>query len=123
MRKKLPSLKKLRAEADKLCTPVIKKLFPRCIICGNPTYLAHHFIPKSLSSRLRYEPDNLIPLCWHDHQKLHQTADPNYTDIIISLKGRNWYGELCKLRHVLVKTDRTFYEEAVKRLSKIVDVV
>src|SRR5690606_34224726 len=70
-REKLPSIKTTRNKADALLTPIVKKLYPKCLLCNEPTQVAHHHVHKSASTRLRYELDNLINLCHPCHHRLH----------------------------------------------------
>lgn len=114
----LPAIGTLRNRADKICTPLIAKLHPRCLLCGQPTQVAHHFIHKSVSSRLRYDTDNLIPLCHKDHQALHHN-ESFYAARIIQIKGLEWSQSLLSRKVELVKTDRQFYLDAIKKLEDI----
>jgi len=62
--KKVSPQGKLRKKCDKLMQQIYTKKYPKCDICGAPTHCMHHFVEKSRSSRLRYEEENLIPLCF-----------------------------------------------------------
>lgn len=112
------SLKKLKDNADKLLTPIIIKLFPKCLLCKNPTQVAHHHFKKSESNRLRYEIDNLIPLCSHCHCALH-CHETIYVGRIIKKKGLKWLNVLEKKKKEYCKVDRAHFEEAIIRLSEM----
>lgn len=116
--KKLPSLKTLKNKADSLLTPLIIKLFPRCLLCSQPAQVAHHFIKKSESNRLRYEMDNLIPLCHKCHCALHN-HETIYSGRITLLKGTEWFMNLIKKKKEYIKVDRFYYREAIERLLKL----
>lgn len=113
---KKPSLKTLRNKADKLLTPIIIKLFPRCLLCNAQTQVAHHFIKKSESNRLRYVIDNLIPLCHKCHCALH-SHETIYSGKITLIKGTDWLLSLLKLKQEYQKVDRLYYETNIERLK------
>ena len=114
---KLPPLKRLRNKADSLLTPIIIKKYPRCLLCSMPTQVAHHYIKKSESNRLRHELDNLINLCSNCHIALH-CHETIYSNRIVKIKGQDWHDGLIKKKQEYCKTDRFYYEEAIERLSK-----
>ena len=113
---KSPSLKTLRNKTDAILTPLIKALFPKCLLCGNPTQVAHHHIHKSKSNRVRYELTNLINLCNGCHFKLHQN-ESYWAGKIIEIKGMKWFKALDRLQREYVKVDRFFYEKNYDRLA------
>ena len=53
---------KLQKQADTLMQEVGKLKYPKSLVSGLPTQVMHHYVPKSVSSGLRYDWDNLIPL-------------------------------------------------------------
>lgn len=114
---KKPSVKTLRNKTDKLLTPWICGKQKRCLLCPNTCQVAHHHVHKSSSSRLRYEEKNLINLCSSCHFKLHQN-ESYWASKIIEIKGVEWFKELDKLKHEIVKTDRYFYEENYNRIQQ-----
>lgn len=116
-RKKAPSLKTLRTKTDKLLTPWICGKHKRCLLCPSPSTVAHHFIYKSQSSRLRYEEENLIPLCKICHFKVHHHEN-YYASKIVEIKGVAWFQKLDKMKHEYVKVDRFFYEENYNRIKQ-----
>lgn len=116
-RKKLPSLASLRNKTDKLLTPWICGKHKKCLLCPNKSQVAHHFIYKSQSSRLRYEEINLIPLCTICHCKLHHDENIGASKIV-AIKGAKWFREIETIKRELVKTDRYFYEENYNRIKQ-----
>lgn len=111
-------MKKYRNKADNLLTPVIKKLYPTCLLCGSETQVAHHHVHKSKSNALRYDLDNLIPLCGHCHVVLHHN-ESYWASKIVAIKGIDWFKGLEERGRKIVKTDKAFYTEAIERLTKM----
>lgn len=122
LRRKLPSLKSLRTKCDNLLTPIIQKKYPYCLLqasqnCAKVTQVAHHHVHKSKSSRLRYDLQNLIPLCGFCHTMLHN--DESFWGAkVAQLKGQEWFAYIEKAKHELVKTDRLFYTTHYETLLK-----
>lgn len=106
-----------RNKCDKLMQEIGKKKFPKSILSGLPTEVMHHFFPKSISSSLRYDWDNLIPLTNGEHLRLHQSGDPSYQQRIIAKKGQKWYQELEKRKRNYVKVNIGYYQQKLKELK------
>lgn len=106
--KKLPKLKTIRDKADALLTPIIKRLYPRCLLCSRATEVAHHHVHKSKSTRLRYELGNLIPLCHSCHYKLHQN-ESYWASKVVEIKGLQWFQEIDRLKNEIVKADVHYF--------------
>jgi 5-methylcytosine-specific restriction endonuclease McrA len=117
MRKQKTAMQKTRDEADHLLTPLIQRMYPFCLLCLKPTQVAHHHIKKSESSRLRYEIDNLIPLCHVCHFNLHN-HETIYSGKIIDKLGINWHNELISLKDEYVKVNIDFYKNAIIKLNE-----
>jgi len=115
--KKKTENSKLQAKCDKLLTPIIKKLYPKCLLCGNPTGVAHHHIHKSKSSILRYDLENLINLCHGCHQALHHN-ESYYASRIVSIKGLKWFDGLEKKKNKINRVNKGWYLDNLKRLEK-----
>ncbi len=113
-----PKASTIRNKADALLTPLIKKLWPICILCHATTQVAHHHVHKSKSTRLRYDLDNLIPLCNGCHFKLHQN-ESYWAGKIIEIKGMPWFKRLDRVQNEIVKADRFYYQAAYDRLSAL----
>lgn len=108
----------IKNKCDGLLTPIIKQIFPRCLLCNNPTQVAHHHVHKSKSTRLRYELSNLINLCHKCHLALHHN-ESYYASRIVKIKGLAWFEDLEKMKQETVKADVTFYLNHFTRLTKI----
>ena len=115
-------IKTWRNKCDALLTPIMKKLFPRCLLgidgCARVTQVAHHHVHKSKSTRLRYEIINLIPLCNHCHVVLHH--DESFWGAkVAQIRGAEWFGEIERMKHETVKADVYYFKENYERLSKM----
>ena len=105
-------------KCDKLLSPLIAEFHPRCLLCGKPTQVAHHFVHKSKSNRLRYDFENLIPLCHSCHCALHNN-ESLYAARIVKIKGLRWFGKLEKLKQESIKVNRQYYEQIYQQLSNL----
>lgn len=115
---KLPKLKTVRNKCDALLTPIVKKNNPNCLLCPNPTQVAHHHVHKSKSSRLRYELSNLINLCNSCHLALHHN-ESYWASKIVIIKGELWFTSLEVLKNEMVKVDVHWYIENYQRLKSL----
>lgn len=102
---------RLKEKADKLMQQYYLKLRPRCLVCGKPTSCQHHYFPKSMAAILRYDEENLIPLCAGCHLRLHSASDPNINKIIVERMGVEWHERLNKKRQQIFKDSIKYYEE------------
>lgn len=108
-----------QTSCDDLLTPITKLAHPRCLLCGSPTEVAHHFVHKSKCNALRYYFRNLIPLCHRDHQALHHN-ESLYAARIVRILGIEWFNEIEEIKNrSYVKTDWVYYNKQHNRLSKI----
>lgn len=125
-------VKVLQKKADKLMQQIYTKKYPKCDICGKPTYCMHHFIEKSRSNRLRYEEENLIPVCQLCHSYIHNRTyfyprslnnvnrSYDYVDMIINKRGgKSWKDKMEKLGRETIKTNLSYYENIIKLLEKL----
>jgi 5-methylcytosine-specific restriction endonuclease McrA len=117
-RAKLPTLKTMRNKCDALLTPIIKKMYPNCLLTGQPTEVAHHAIKKSTSSALRYYLPNLIPLTHVAHNRLHND-ETLWTGRLIAARGMYWWNDLEQEKKKSVKVDIHWYIENYQRLKAI----
>ena len=115
---KLKTISQLRKQADKLIQEYGRKLFDKCLVCGMPMSCLHHFFPKSVSSALRYEWKNLVPICQSCHFKHHSKYDPTIHETIIRINGQNWYNELLKQKHKIIKANREYYNNIIKEYER-----
>lgn len=120
MKTKLPKVKTVRTKADNLLTPIIKVMYPFCLLDGHPTEVAHHHVHKSKSTRLRYEIDNLVPLCNSCHFKLHK--DESYWGSrVVQERGMDWFKKLDRTKNEIVKADVHYYIGHYERLKKLLE--
>ena len=69
----------------------------KCESCqDSPFDLVHHFIEKSRSANLRFDPDNLIFLCQKCHVLHHNYGDATISARIILRRGEGWLRSLLK---------------------------
>jgi hypothetical protein len=118
---------KLQKKCDVLLTPIIKKLHPKCEGCGSDTEVAHHFVEKSRSSNLRYNIDNLIPLCHSCHAKIHNRfgnsvmGSIDVSDTIRAKRGEDWFNRMRIEGAKVIKVNVEWYIANLDRLEKMLD--
>jgi 5-methylcytosine-specific restriction endonuclease McrA len=105
-------------KCDALLSPIIIKLFPRCLLCNRPTQVAHHHVHKSKSSILRYDLENLINLCHSCHFALHQN-ESYYASRIVQIKGLEWFEGLQRKKDKINKVNVGWYETIWQYLSTL----
>lgn len=121
-RKSKSETAKLQAKCDKLLTPIIKQLHPKCEGCGKDTEVAHHWIEKSRSSNLRYNIENLIPLCHSCHTKIHNRFGNSVmgaidiADTVRNKRGEEWFNRMKVEGAKVIKVNKVWYEENLERL-------
>ncbi len=91
---------------------------PNCEICGKPVNCMHHFYPKSVSARLRYDWDNLIPICQGCHSRHHQAGDPRIHGTVIQKRGMGWYERLLEKKKEEIKVNIGYYKEVLAQLTQ-----
>lgn len=124
-RDKLPKIVTMRNKCDKLLTPIIKEMHPHCLLqgsatCAYETQVAHHHVHKSKSNRLRYEIDNLIPLCHSCHLMLHQN-ESYWASKVVAIRGIEWFEKIEKMKQETVKCDIHWYIANYERLRAILE--
>lgn len=99
-KRKSNPIKRLRQEADTLFSKACFKHWGnKCPICGREATATHHFIPKSISSALRYEVLNGVPLDYICHiVEIHTRGNPLALEGIIKARGQAWYDRLKELK-------------------------
>ena len=109
---------KLQKQCDILYQKVGLKDNPKCEVCGEIAEVIHHFIPKSLSSYLRYSKENGVPICNECHSKVH-FQDPHINAMIIFKRGKEWELSLNSLRDRQVIGARTnaYYQKIKEDLE------
>ena len=109
---------KLQKQADTLMQEVGKLKYPKSLVSGLPTQVMHHYVPKSVSSGLRYDWDNLIPLTNGEHCRLHQSPDPDIENKILFKKGgEKWYQQLRFRGNQYHKVNVQMYRDIIARLE------
>lgn len=115
-KKKLPKIGKLQKECDGIMQEINRKNNPACEVCGQSCDTGHHFFPKSTSARLRYEFDNLIPICHGCHMQHHQAGNPRIHQTIIQRRGQEWYDRMNRLSREPIKVNREYYQVIKEKL-------
>ncbi len=113
------SLSKWRRKCDALMQEKGRLMSPKSILSGLPTQVMHHFVPKSVSARLRYDWDNLIPLTNGEHMRLHQSGDPSYEMRIVEIKGKDWWQSIKSRKIEIIKVNVGYYKEVYDKLISL----
>ena len=108
----------LQRKADRLLQEAFRKVYKTCEICGKPMACAHHVFPKSMSSNLRYDWDNLVAICHGCHFR-HHNGDPTIHAVIMKKRGKAWYSKLLKKKQTIAKTDEAWYLGKIGALQAI----
>ena len=117
-RGKKPITQKLRDDADKLLQEKFCSVNRSCLVCGNSNgVVGHHYIFKSQSNYLRFDMDNLVPLCPVCHTKLHLSGDPDIVATILKKKGMAWHDELQSKRRTLCKFNKQYLSGIIEELN------
>ena len=111
-------IKKARKKADKLFQEIGLYLTPKCECCGRPATEIHHFIPKSLSTYLRYDLENGISLCRSCHFAHHSKYDPEIYEKMTANKSPEWFAHIKSKRQEFVKPTLAWYESKILTLTK-----
>ena len=118
--KKKLKLSTLRNKCDRKMQETGRRVYSSCLVCGQPNNLLHHFWTKSRSSALRYDWENLIPLCQKCHF-FHHNGDPSIHIERVKIKGMDWWEALeWKKNNKIVKPSKGYYEDVLKNLDKII---
>ena len=107
---------RLRRKADKL----VQKVYTvgLCESCGiRKANCVHHYIYKSQSNFLRYEPKNFIPICNECHTRHHKSGDSEIMSRVIAKRGVEWEQELQQSRRTPCKPSEDYYKEIIERLE------
>lgn len=110
------SLSWWQKKADNKLQDTGRKKFKKCEVCLKPMYCLHHFFTKGLSSRLRYEWDNLIPICRSCHFAHHNKSDPRIHAVIIQKRGQEWYQNLERTKKEEVRLSVGYYKSIIETL-------
>jgi len=113
---------RLRKKADTVIQELGRELFTKCYICGRPISCLHHYVTKGCSSALRYDWNNLIPICAGCHHRHHSANDPRIHNEIDRRKGQEWIDELeWKRNNTTVKPGIKYYEELIETLTNLTE--
>lgn len=110
-------ISQLQKKCDKRLQEEGKIRYNKCEVCGNPISCLHHFFPKSISAVLRYDWDNLIPICNGCHMRHHSAGDPRIHATIIKKRGQDWYDKLLKRKNETIKVNIEYYENILNTLE------
>ena len=118
MKKK--SVSKLKAEAWKLLSLIMRKKAGRCEACLSTDCLqVHHLIPRARGNSVYFLRDNLIVLCRGCHYSLHNHWSPDeIKDLIDSVIGSARWEEVEKLKHIYTKYSISDYEQMITDLKE-----
>lgn len=109
-----------RKKADTKCQEVGKGLYTSCKVCGRPMSCLHHFFPRSTSANLRYDWDNLIPICQGCHMRHHQAGDPRIHEIIKQrMGGEPWFTKLDAKSRESIRINKEYYRNIISKLNII----
>lgn len=111
----------LRDKCDSLIQKINRASCGRCLVCGGYNDVGHHYFPKSVSSYLRYDLRNIIPLCGKCHCRIHMSDDPTINNTIVRKKGHEWLESLEADKRRTIKTNKAYYEMNFETLTKILE--
>jgi 5-methylcytosine-specific restriction endonuclease McrA len=113
--------KRLRNQADKLLQEICRALYKKCLVCGGAYSCGHHFFPKSTCAALRYNLNNIIPVCVKCHCRIHSSDDPTINARIIKIKGWEWLEDLEAIkRNTFTQDSQEYYKKVIENLSKVI---
>lgn len=116
---------KLKEKANALLQAINRAEHEHCEECGELNEVGHHFIMVSHCADLRYDMENVIPLCTVCHF-LHHLGKPCLDVPITRRHGDEWRDRLERLRleaHERLntpeqtKTNIAYYLEVIERLE------
>jgi 5-methylcytosine-specific restriction endonuclease McrA len=110
---------RMQKKADRALQELVRRIYTGCMVCGKDTDLGHHYYPKSTCSALRYDLQNIIPLCQGCHFS-HHNGNPEIHNAVNQIKGKEWLDKLeVKKRIASVKPSIAYYENIIKILNSI----
>ena len=106
-----------RNKADRQLQELVRKTYRSCEVCGKPVSCGHHYYPKSTAGNLRYDWDNIIPICQGCHFR-HHNGFPEIHNRINEKRGQEWLDRLEWKKHQFVKCDTVrYYKEMCEKLN------
>jgi 5-methylcytosine-specific restriction endonuclease McrA len=106
-----------RNKADKAMQEWGRMNYKKCLVCPKKMSCLHHYYPKSTSSALRYDQENLIPICQGCHMQ-HHNGNPAIHNKVNEIKGDKWLKDLQRKKEKIVKVNKLFYEEIIRIYGK-----
>ena len=119
MKTRKQSLKSLVKRADKLYQIKLISENPYSLVSGEPTEVIHHYVPKSQSNALRYDPLNGIPLTNREHARHHLSGDPSIVATIVKKRGVAWDDDLQLRRRTICKFNKGYLEQIIADLTTV----
>lgn len=121
--KKTKSLGYWQKKSDKKLQEIGRIMFEEqgCLICGGEYSCLHHYVCKAHSTALRYDWDNLIPICAKCHQSHHTGKNSTIHAQIDLIKGEEWLETILskKRNGIGIKANKDWYERIYKNLCLI----
>lgn len=77
----------------------------------------HHFVEKSQSRALWFDPDNLIFLCSGCHYRHHRTGDALVMGNIVARRGIAWFKKLKEKKRITKQWTRKELEAVINKYS------
>lgn len=91
-----------------------------CLICGGEYSCLHHYFPKSTSTALRYDFDNLIPICRGCHFA-HHNGHPEIHNTVNEKMGKEWLDDLTHKKNTLkIKPNEEWYNVIIEILNEMI---
>ncbi len=102
-------MKKEKQKLEKECIDLWKRCCLKmwgenCIFCGSKDQTTfHHYIPRSRSTLLKYDPMNGVPMCnMREHAKIHHFGTPDEVrelcQRIRDIRGKKWCNYIDKAK-------------------------
>jgi|TARA_Y100000310_G_C20638702_1_gene792654 5-methylcytosine-specific restriction endonuclease McrA len=107
-----------RRKCDRLLQEWGRRTYKKCLICDKKLSCLHHYWPKSKASALRYDKDNLIPICNGCHL-MHHTGNPDIHNKINEIKGNDWCIKLRRKKEKIIKPNIGYYKKIIETYEKI----
>lgn len=116
---------KLMKQADALLQAINRTENEHCEHCGGPNEVGHHFIRRRACADLKYDLENIIPLCQACHTNHHKDND-NINVYMERKRGSEWHDRLVRLKresHERLNTPEQtkvnigYYESVIERLE------
>ena len=114
--------KAIKNKLDRLIQQIYRKPSDKCLVCGERAEVLHHFVQKSQSMYLRWDPSNLIPLTNSCHCRHHITGDPMVVATIVQKKGQKWLEKIQEDKNKPFDSSLTGLRELLEKLEAYEDI-